>query len=67
MAPDGLKVPCKSPNVGGAGAAYGNVFSVVVQPLDSSRNPMSTSIAIVTCPVSSRIFRDGFESGGSEW
>jgi len=51
MAPGGLKVPCGTPNAGGAGTAYGNVYGVTVQPLDSSRNPMSTDIANVTCPA----------------
>jgi hypothetical protein len=51
MAPDGLIVPCGAPNAGGAGDMYGNVYSVVVQPLDSNRNPMSTDIANITCPA----------------
>lgn len=51
MAPAGLKVPCGAPNAGGAGTQYGNVYGVTVQPLDSSRNPMSTDIANVTCPA----------------
>ncbi len=51
MAPEGLAVPCGLPNAGGAGTQYGNVFGVTVQPLDSSRNPMSTDIANVTCPA----------------
>ena len=51
MVPDGLTVPCGAPNAGGAGTAYGNVYGVTVQPLDSSRNPMSTDIANVTCPA----------------
>jgi hypothetical protein len=51
MVPDGLSVPCGDPNAGGAGDDYGNVYGVVIQPLDSSRNPMSTDIANVTCPA----------------
>ncbi len=51
MAPNGLMVPCGAPNAGGAGSQYGNVYGVTVQPLDSSRNPMSTDIANVTCPA----------------
>jgi len=51
MAPAGMKVPCGAPNAGGAGTQYGNVYGVTVQPLDSSRNPMSTDIANVTCPA----------------
>ncbi len=51
MAPEGLTVPCGSPNAGGAGTLYGNVYGVSVQPLDSSHNPMSTDIANVTCPA----------------
>jgi hypothetical protein len=51
MAPDGFTVPCGAPNAGGAGTAFGNVYGVTVQPLDSSRNPMSTDIANVTCPA----------------
>jgi hypothetical protein len=51
MAPTGLKVPCGAPNAGGAGNQIGNVYGVTVQPLDSSRNPMSTSIANVSCPA----------------
>lgn len=51
LAPAGLKVPCGAPNAGGAGAAFGNVYGVTIQPLDSSRNPMSTDIANVTCPA----------------
>jgi hypothetical protein len=51
MAPDGFMVPCGEPNAGGAGTAYGNVYGVTIQPLDSSRNPMSTDIANVTCPA----------------
>jgi len=48
---DGFKVPCGLPNAGGAGTLYGNVYSVSIRPLDSSRNPMSTDIANVTCPA----------------
>jgi hypothetical protein len=51
MTPGGLKVPCGSPNAGGAGTAYGNVYAVTVQPLDSTRNPMSTDTASITCPA----------------
>jgi hypothetical protein len=51
MIPDGLKVPCGAPNAGGAGNQYGFVYGVVVTPLDSSRNPMSTDIANATCPA----------------
>jgi len=51
MIPGGIKVPCGAPNAGGAGNAYGNVYGVTIQPLDSSRNPMSTDIANVTCPA----------------
>jgi hypothetical protein len=51
MVPDGLKVPCGAPNAGGAGTQFGNVYGVTIQPLDSSRNPMSTDIANVTCPA----------------
>ena len=51
MAPEGIQVPCGAPNAGGAGDAFGNVFGVSIQPLDSSRNPMSTDIANVTCPA----------------
>ena len=49
--PGGFKVPCGAPNAGGAGNAYGNVFHVVITPLDSSRNVMSTDTANVTCPA----------------
>jgi hypothetical protein len=51
MVPDGLKVPCGAPNSGGAGDLYGQVYGVKVTPLDSSRNPMSTDIANLTCPA----------------
>jgi hypothetical protein len=51
MMPGGMKVPCGAPNAGGAGTAFGNVYGVTIQPLDSSRNPMSTDIANVTCPA----------------
>jgi hypothetical protein len=51
MVPGGLKVPCGAPNAGGAGNQYGNVYGVVITPLDSSRNPMSTDTANVTCPA----------------
>ena len=51
MVPAGLKVPCGSPNAGGAGTQFGNVYGVTIQPLDSSRNPLSTDIANVTCPA----------------
>jgi hypothetical protein len=51
MVPNGLQVPCGLPNAGGAGSQYGNVYGVTLQPLDSSRNPMSTDIANVTCPA----------------
>ena len=48
---DGFKVPCGLPNAGGAGTLYGNVYSVVVTPLDSGRNSMGTDTANVTCPA----------------
>ncbi|MCB8981715.1 MAG: hypothetical protein H6657_30270 [Ardenticatenaceae bacterium] len=51
MVPDGLTVACGAPNAGGAGTQFGNVYGVTIQPLDSSRNPMSTDIANVTCPA----------------
>lgn len=51
MIPDGLTVACGAPNAGGAGTQFGNVYGVTIQPLDSSRNPMSTDIANVTCPA----------------
>ncbi|MCB8937890.1 MAG: hypothetical protein H6655_05700 [Ardenticatenaceae bacterium] len=51
MVPDGLTVACGAPNAGGAGSQFGNVYGVTIQPLDSSRNPMSTDIANVTCPA----------------
>jgi len=51
MVPNGLKVPCGLPNAGGAGTRFGNVYGVYVEPLDSSRNAMSTDIANVTCPA----------------
>jgi hypothetical protein len=51
MMPYGMKVPCGAPNAGGAGTKYGNVYGVTVTPLDSSRNPMSTDIANLTCPA----------------
>lgn len=50
MAPGGFKVPCGAPNAGGAGNATGNVYGVQISPLDSTRNPMSTDIANVSCP-----------------
>ena len=49
--PGGLKVSCGAPNAGGAGAAFGNVYSVSVTPLDSSHKAMSTDIANLTCPA----------------
>jgi hypothetical protein len=51
MVPGGLIVPCGPPNASGAGDAYGYVYGVTVQPLDSSRNPMATDIANLTCPA----------------
>lgn len=51
MVPQGITVPCGAPNAGGAGTLYGNVYGVTVQPLDSSRNSMSTDVANVTCPA----------------
>jgi hypothetical protein len=51
MLPDGLTVACGAPNAGGAGDRFGYVYGVTIQPLDSSRNPMSTDIANVTCPA----------------
>ena len=51
MIPDGFKVPCGAPNAGGAGNQYGQVYDVVVTPLDASRNSMSTDTAKVTCPA----------------
>ena len=51
MVPDGLIVACGAPNAGGAGTQFGNVYGVTIQPLDSSRNPMATDIANVTCPA----------------
>ena len=49
--PGGFKVPCGAPNAGGAGNQYGFVYSVVVTPLDTNRNTMSTDTANVTCPA----------------
>ncbi len=49
--PNGLAVACGAPNAGSAGTQFGNVYGVTIQPLDSSRNPMSTDIANVTCPA----------------
>ena len=51
MIPNGFNVSCGSPNAGGAGTKYGNVYSVVVTPLDSSRTSMSTDTANITCPA----------------
>ena len=51
MVPGGVEVPCGAPNAGEAGNQFGNVFGVTIQPLDSSRNPMSTDVANVTCPA----------------
>ena len=51
MVPNGMTVPCGAPDAGGAGSQYGNVYGVTIQPLDSSRNAMSTDIANVTCPA----------------
>jgi hypothetical protein len=51
MVPGGIKVPCGAPNAGGAGNQYGFVYSATITPLDSSRNPMSTDIANITCPA----------------
>jgi hypothetical protein len=51
MIPNGFTVPCGLPNAGNAGMQFGNVYGVTIQPLDSSRNPMSTDIANVTCPA----------------
>ena len=51
MLPNGIQVACGTPGAGGAGMAFGNVYSVVVTPLDSSRNAMSTDTAVVTCPA----------------
>lgn len=51
MVPNGLTVPCGPPNASGAGNQFGYVYGVTIQPLDSSRNPMSTDIANVTCPA----------------
>jgi hypothetical protein len=51
MNPAGFKVACGAPNAGGAGATFGNVYSVMVTPQDSGRNVMSTDIANVTCPA----------------
>jgi hypothetical protein len=51
MVPDGWIVPCGAPNASGVGEKYGFVYGVTVQPLDSSRNPMSTDVANLTCPA----------------
>lgn len=51
MVPTGFKVPCGAPNAGGQGPDIGNVYGVTIQPLDSSRNPMSTDVANVGCPA----------------
>ena len=49
--PGGLQVPCGAPNSGNAGNQYGQVYGVVITPLDSNRNPMSTDTANITCPA----------------
>ncbi len=51
MVPDGITVPCGTPNAGGAGSQFGYVYGVQVSPLDSNHNAMSTDIANVTCPA----------------
>lgn len=51
MVQDGFKVSCGAPNAGGAGDQYGNVYSVVITPLDTNRKPISTDTANVTCPA----------------
>jgi hypothetical protein len=51
MVPDGFVVPCGAPNAGGAGDTFGYVYVLTIQPLDSSRNPMATDMANVTCPA----------------
>jgi hypothetical protein len=49
--PGGFQVPCGTPNQGGAGNAYGLVYSLMVEPIDTSDASMSTDVASVRCPA----------------
>ncbi len=51
MAPTGLKVPCGSPNAGGVGTQYGNVYIVKAEPIDSTGTGMGYDQASLYCPA----------------
>jgi hypothetical protein len=51
MVPSGLQVTCGAPNSGGAGAAYGAVYVVKVEPIDSSGATMGYNMANLACPA----------------
>jgi hypothetical protein len=51
MIPNGLQVTCGSPNSGGAGAAYGAVYSVNVEPMDTTGVSMGYDHASLACPA----------------
>lgn len=51
MAPGGLKVPCGTPNQGLAGSAYGLVYLVKVEPIDSGGVGMGYDQASLACPA----------------
>jgi len=51
MVPGGLKVACGTPNEGGAGAAYGKVYSVLVEAKTYDGTSMGWGSSGVRCPA----------------
>ncbi len=51
MAPTGYQVPCGTPNAGGGGSDYGNVYLVKVEPIDSTGAGMGFDQASLLCPA----------------
>jgi hypothetical protein len=51
MVPGGLKVACGTPNEGGAGAAYGKIYTVLVEAKTYDGTSMGWGSAGVRCPA----------------
>ncbi len=51
MIPSSFQVLCGAPNAGGGGSAYGNVYLVKVEPIDSTGTGMGYDQASLLCPA----------------